>query len=145
MRTTHLCMGTAALALFAGCAVGTDVSPADRPTGESAGGPGASAGGTSILGGPSSTGGMPGTGDDDGGAGVNPGGDAAAIEDATPSARDATTSRSDGAAVTLPPPVPCAAGSIIEAVSTGAYYSWPGTVYASAPIAAGGRTPTQGS
>jgi len=129
-------MGTAALALFTGCAAGTDVSPPDRSAGENAGG--TSTGGTSIQGGPSSTGGMPGTNDDDAGRGVDPTADSATVGDANALPRDAMTIRADGAVVTQPPPVPCAAGSIIESVSTGAYYSWPGTVYASVPIATGG-------
>src|SRR4051812_30957244 len=105
-------MGMAALALFTGCAAGVDAAPPDS---ENAGGPGASTGGTSINGGPSSTGGMPGTSDDDAGSGVDPTGDAAMVEDAGPPTPDAMTVRGDGAVVTLPPALPCAAGSIIEA------------------------------
>jgi hypothetical protein len=128
MRASHGLLGTVALALLSSCAVGVDTPP-DRGTPNESGGSSTSSGG-STLGNPSSSGGSPVAAADAGAIE-----DAAATTDVRDLPRDPTGPRVDGGAVvTGPPPVPCAAGSVIEAVSTGPYYSWPGTVFASAPI-----------
>jgi hypothetical protein len=134
MRTTRWLVGTAALAFSTSCAVGVDTPPgAGRP--ETGGGhPTSSAGGSSVIDNRATMGGSP---NDD--AGRDTVEDAAPTTDANELPHDVTVPRVDGGAiVTLPPPVPCPTGSIIEAVSTGPYDSWPGTVYASAPITGNG-------
>jgi hypothetical protein len=134
MRASHGLLGTVALAFSTSCAFGVETPPEKGALHEMGGEPATSgAGGSSIVGNPSTTGGVPRTPNDDAGRSANE--DAAPTTDAHELPQDTTGPRVDGGAVvTLPPPVPCTAGSVIEAVSTGMYYSWPGTVYASTPI-----------